>query len=231
MHLSPIRLVAAAAGAGLGALGALAVGPLLGAGAGAAVGAATSGPSAQAEYSAAIRAVGTKGVHFESTALQSGVSLTVIGDTGTTSGAQQLTVKKSGTTEHMAAVVVGSTGYIKGNAAALHNVIGLTSAQSSKYANTWLSFPTSNSSLAELVSGLLNSQVASELQMSGPFTYGTATTVHGQRARWWCAATSATRAAARCRPCSTCPPRDPRCPSRRSPTRPPAPSPRSFTGR
>ena len=131
---------------------------------------------------AAIKAVGTKGVHFESTALQSGISLTVVGDTGATSGAQQLTVKKGSTTEHMSAVVVGSTGYIKGNAAALHNVIGLTSAQSSKYANQWLSFPTSNTSLEELVSGLLNSQVSSELQMSGPFTYGTATTVHGQAA-------------------------------------------------
>jgi hypothetical protein len=176
MHLSPIRIAAAAAGTGLGLLVALAGGPMLDAGA------ASSAPSAQAEYTAAIKAVGTKGVHFESTALQNGVSLVVVGDTGTTSGAQQLTVKKGSTTEHMSALVVGPTGYIKGNQAALHNVIGLTSAQAAKYANQWLSFPTSNSSLAELVSGLLNSQVASELQMSGPFTYGPATTVHGQHA-------------------------------------------------
>lgn len=176
MHPSPIRIAAAAAGTGLGVLSALGAGPLLSAGA------ASSTPSAQAKYTAALKAVGTKGVHFESTALQSGISLQVVGDTGTTSGAQELTVTKGKTIEHMSALVVGSTGYIKGNAAALHNVIGLTSAQSSKYANQWLSFPTSNSSLAELVGGLLNSQVSSELQMSGPFSYGAATTVQGQRA-------------------------------------------------
>ena len=82
----------------------------------------------------------------------------------------------------MSTVEVGSTGYINGNTAALHHIIGLTSSQSSKYANEWLSFPTSNSSLDELVNGLLNSQVGDELQMSGPFSYSAATTVHGQRA-------------------------------------------------
>lgn len=167
--------VAAAAGTSLAALGALAAGPVP------LAGAASNSQSAQAEYKAAIKAIGTKGVHFVSAALQSGVSLTVVGDTGTTSGAQKLTVKNGKTIEHMNALVVGSTGYVDANAAALHHVIGLTSSQSSKYANEWLSFPTSNSSLAELVNGLLDSQVASELQIGGPFTYGAATTVDGQR--------------------------------------------------
>ncbi len=177
MRLPTIRIAAAAAvvaGSGLGALGALTAGPSP------AADAASSGQSAQAEYNAALKAVGTKGVHFDSTALQGGVGLTVVGDTGTTSGGQTLTVKNGKTTEHMAAVVVGSTGYVDANAAALHNVIGLSSSQSSKYAGKWLSFPTSNSSLSELVGGLLDSQVATELHMSGPYTFGAATTVHGQ---------------------------------------------------
>ncbi len=179
MRPSPIRVaaaVAAAAGTSLGALGALAAGPAL------LAGAASNGQSAQAEYNAVIKAVGIKGVHFDSTALQNGVSLTVIGDTGTTSGAQKLTVQNGKTIEHMSALVVGSTGYVSANAAALHHVIGLSTSQSSKYANEWLSFPTSNSSLEELVSGLLNSQVSTELQISGPYAYGTATTVDGQHA-------------------------------------------------
>jgi len=147
----------------------------------AAVGAATT-PSAQSEYQAALKAVGTEGVHFSSVASQSGVTIRVDGDTGASSGAQTLTVKKGSLTERVSALVAGSTGYVKGNATALHNVIGLTNSQSSKYAGTWLSFPTSNGSLGELVSGLLNSQVSSELEMNGPYTYGTATTVHGQKA-------------------------------------------------
>ncbi len=178
LRLTPIN-AAAAAGAvsALAAVAALAVGPAVVAGA-----AAASEPSAQSEYQAAIKAVGTQGVHFSSTATQSGVRIAVHGDTGSSSGAQTLVVRNGNLTERMSALLVGSIGYINGNATALHHVIGLTSGQSSKYANKWLSFPTSNSGLAELVSGLLDSQVSSELQMSGPYSYSTASTVSGKPA-------------------------------------------------
>ncbi len=121
-------------------------------------------------------------MHFSSSASQKGATIDVSGDTGTTSGAQTLVVKNGKITEHMSAVVVGSTGYVNGDATALHHVIGLTSAQSSKYAGTWLSFPTSNQSLGQLVGGLLDSQVTTELQVGGPYSYGAATTVAGQHA-------------------------------------------------
>ena len=178
LRTSPIRaaattVAAAAAGTGLGAL-TLAAGPSLIAGA-----AAASTQNAQAEYKAAVAAVGKQGVHFSSTAVQNGIRLQIAGDTGTTSGTQSITIRRGSTNEHMTATVVGPTGYVNGNNAALHNVIGLTTAQSSKYAGKWLSFPTS-SSLGTLVSGLLNKDVASELAMTGPFTFGRATTVQGQ---------------------------------------------------
>jgi hypothetical protein len=169
---NPIRIAAAAAGvAALSALGA-AVAPT--------IAQAAPAKSAQSEYQSALKAAGSGGVHFDSTAAQSGVQIHVFGDTGTTSGMQKLVVKNGKLTEQMTALVVGSTGYVNGNSDALSHVIGLTSSDSSKYAGTWLSFPTSTSGLNELVSGLLNSQVSSELQMSGPFTYGAATTVGGQ---------------------------------------------------
>ena len=95
---------------------------------------------------------------------------------------RSLTVTKGKTIEHVRALVVGSTGYINGNETALHNVIGLTTKQAHTYAGKWLSFPTSNTALATLVQGLLTSQVPDELQMGGPFTYGPATTVDGERA-------------------------------------------------
>ena len=175
---TPISTAATACAVGvLAALAALAAGPAVLAGA-----AAASEPSAQSEYQAAIKAVGTQGVHFSSTATQSGVTFAVQGDTGSTAGAEKLVVKNGKLTERMSALLVGSTGYINGNATALHHVIGLTNDQSSKYAGAWLSFPTSNSGLDELVSGLLDSQVSGELQMSGPYRYSTATTVNGKPA-------------------------------------------------
>jgi hypothetical protein len=139
-------------------------------------------PAATATYNAALKAVGTKGVHFASVAKQGGATLTVTGDAGTTSGAQTLVVKNKGVTERMSARVVGSTGYVTGNEAALQDVIGLTKAESSKYAGKWLSFPTSNTGLSELVGGLLSSQVSKELEISGPFTVGKSATVAGQKA-------------------------------------------------
>jgi hypothetical protein len=143
---------------------------------------AASTPSAQSLYQAALKAAGGENVHFASSATQDGVSIDVDGDTGTASGAQTLTVTKDKTVEHVRAMVVGSTGYLNGNETALRNVIGLTAKQARSYAGKWLSFPTSNTALATLVQGLLTSQVPDELQMGGPFTYGSPATVNGQRA-------------------------------------------------
>ena len=172
----PVRPAAAAA-----ALAAVAASAL--AGVAAPAGASTTpGTTASTEYQAALKAVGNQGVHFVSTADQSGVTLDVSGDAGTTSGQQVLVVKNKNLTERMTARVVGSNGYVNGNEAALQNVIGLTAAQSKKYAGTWMSFPTSNQGLDELVGGLLSSQVSKEIEIGGPYTYGTGATVGGQHA-------------------------------------------------
>ncbi len=144
--------------------------------------AAAGNAAATAQYNAALKAIGSKGVHFSSVAKQQGAELDVSGDAGRTSGAQTLVVKDKSVTERMTARVVGSTGYVSGNDAALLHVIGLTKAESTKYAGKWLSFPTSNQGLGELVGGLLSSQVSKELQIGGPYTYGKAATVQGKKA-------------------------------------------------
>ncbi|HEX4127852.1 MAG TPA: hypothetical protein VHX67_09775 [Acidimicrobiales bacterium] len=143
---------------------------------------AAGSSAATAQYNAALKAVGRQGVHFSSVAKQNGAELDVFGDAGSTAGAQTLVVKNKNVTERMSALVVGSTGYVKGNEAALQHVIGLTTAESKKYANKWLSFPTSNQGLGELVGGLLSSQVSKELEIGGPYTYGKSATVGGVKA-------------------------------------------------
>ena len=174
----PIRLATTWAGAALGALGglgALTVGaPATSAGA--------AQPSAQAEYEAAMKTVGSSGVHFSSTASQGQVTVQVDGDAGASSGTETIVVKRNGVTERIHAMVVGSTNYFNGNKAALTQVLGFTNAQASKYAGTWLSFPTSVTGLSGLVSGLLSSQVRTEISLNGPYQYGTAATVNGQSA-------------------------------------------------
>ncbi|HEY1652377.1 MAG TPA: hypothetical protein VGG09_10895 [Acidimicrobiales bacterium] len=175
----PVPVRPAAAAVGVAALAALAA---LGTNVVSAGAAAAPAKSAQSEYQASVKAAGNQTVHFVSAVTQGAVTLHVSGDAGATSGAQTLTVHNGKATEHLSAEIVGSTGYVNGNATALQNVIGLTAKESSKNAGKWLSFPTSNSGLAQLVSGLLKSQVATELGIDGPFTYATDATVGGQHA-------------------------------------------------
>jgi hypothetical protein len=129
---------------------------------------------------AEIKAAAAQNVHYISKATEQGVGLKVIADTGKTSGTQVLQVITGSTTESLKVILVGKNGYLRGNDAALQKVLGLTAAQSTTYTNKWLSFPTSNTSLAELISGLRDADVASELEMTGPYTFGATTTIDGQ---------------------------------------------------
>ena len=135
-------------------------------------GSATAAVVAKSKYQAAMKAAAAQNVHYVSTATEQGISLEVVGDTGKTSGSQVLEVQNGSTTEDLSVLLIGKTGYLKGNVSALEKVLGLTSAQSATYENRWLSFPTSNHSLSELVSGLLDSEVAPELEMTGPYSFG-----------------------------------------------------------
>jgi hypothetical protein len=180
-RLVPVRVVAAAAGMAA-ATAAVTAFAALGAGVTPAGAASTPSQSASSEYTAALAAAKNKSVHFVSVVDEGGVTLHVTGDAGSTSGQQTLTVQNGKTTEHMTAEIVGSNGYINGNSNALHNVIGLSTSASNKNAGKWLSFPTSNSGLAQLVAGLLKSQVDGELGLSSPYSYGSEATVNGQQA-------------------------------------------------
>jgi hypothetical protein len=135
-------------------------------------GAATAATTAKAKYQAAMKAAVAQDVHYVSKATEQGISLEVVGDTGKASGSQVLEVQNGSITEELSVLLLGKTAYLRGNVAALEKVVGLTAAQSSTYKDKWLSFPTSNHSFSELVSGLLDSQVASELEMTGPYTFG-----------------------------------------------------------
>jgi hypothetical protein len=135
--------------------------------------------SARAIYQSAIAYAGTQDVHYVSLATQGGATLRVAGNTAPTSGTQSLTVTSGATTEALTATLVGNTGYVRGNAAALTSILGLTAEQSAREANVWLSFPTGNQALDQLTSGLRNRDVATELELSGPYSLGPTKTIDG----------------------------------------------------
>jgi hypothetical protein len=146
-------------------------------------GVAAAATSARSEYQAALRAARSANVHYVSEATQDGVFLEVVGNTGTTSGSQVLVIQSGTTVETLGVILVGSTGYVRGNAIALQKIIGLTAAQSTAFTNTWLSFPATETHLADLVGGLRNSDVATELTMDGPYSFGATKKIAGHAVR------------------------------------------------
>lgn len=173
----PLRLTAVALGAA-----ACAAPAAFGANASPAGAASAPTQSAQAEYEAAVKAATNQTVHFQTDVTQGKVTLEQSGDAGANSGSESLTIRNGKSTEHMDAEVIGKSGYVKGNTTGLQNILGLSAAQARKYQGQWLSFPLSNTNLAQLVGGLLKSQVATELGFSGPFTRAGDSTVNGQKA-------------------------------------------------
>jgi hypothetical protein len=139
--------------------------------------------TAQSVYNAAIAFAGSENVHYVSKAQQQGAVIEVIGDSGRTSGSSVLVVQSGETLEEFEVLQIGTTGYLRGNAAALTKILGLTATQSTTYTNTWLSFPTNNATLSSLVSGLSNAGVADELKMSGPYTFGGTKKIGGRTAQ------------------------------------------------
>jgi hypothetical protein len=133
-------------------------------------GAATS--SATALYNQAIKVADSVNVHYVSKATQDNVALEVIGDTGVSEGSEVLAVESSSAVEDIEVVLKGATGYVRGNATALQELVGLSAAISKAHANQWLSFPSTKSAESNLVNGLRNSDLSVELSMTGPFTLG-----------------------------------------------------------
>lgn len=145
-------------------------------------GPAGASSTAASTYTAALKAAATHDVHFASMATQQGTSISVIGDTGMTSGSQTLTVRKGKSNETLSVMLVAGTGYVKGNTAGLVQILGLGAALGAKYGGKWLSFPTSDANLAGLVNGLQAKDVPTELKITAPLTFGTTKSVNGQSA-------------------------------------------------
>src|SRR6516164_1818743 len=175
----PLPQPLAAVAVGASACAALAV---FGAGAVPAGSASAPARSAQSQYEDAVKAAADQTVHFQTDVTQGKVTLQQSGDAGTTSGSESITIHNGKSTELMDAEVVGANGYVKGNTTGLEDILSLTPTQARKYQGQWLSFPMSNSNLAQLVGGLLKSQVATELGFSGPFTHVADAIVNGQNA-------------------------------------------------
>jgi hypothetical protein len=135
--------------------------------------------NAPALYASSLKVAGSASVHFSSRAVESGAVLEVVGDTGVSKGSQVLVIASSKAIESLEVILIGVTGYVRGNTTALEKILGLSAAQAKKNLDTWLSFPATQKGLSALVGGLLNADVAQELKMTGPYTFGSKKKING----------------------------------------------------
>jgi hypothetical protein len=116
-------------------------------------------------------------VHYKSNSTSSNQTLVESGDAGPASASQTVTMGK-GT---ISILVIGGFTYVKGNAAGLENLAGLSSSQASEAASQWIEFATSNTAFAPVVQGVRSEDIAKELALKSPFSLGHTRTIDGQQ--------------------------------------------------
>jgi hypothetical protein len=120
-------------------------------------------------------------VHYESLASVSSTTILESGDAGPASGTQTVAVGKSKTalTDDATIIVIGAITYLKGNASALSDMAGLSPSQAAAESGQWIQFATDNATLASVSAGVRSTDVAKELELTGPYTVGRARTLQG----------------------------------------------------
>lgn len=138
---------------------------------------ALEGKSPNAILSAALRAATRLGeVHYVLRTSGSSPSQTVTGDAGMNQGAEEV-VSGSDT-----AVIqlIGTSGYIRGNAGGLQDIIGLASAQATQYAGEWISLQPSDSVYKSVVQSVTLAGVLGDLRPRGSLEKSTPVTLGGR---------------------------------------------------
>ena len=125
----------------------------------------------------------TKGwsVHYASDAVISKVPILESGDAGPASGTQEVLVGSGAMTDNASLIVIGDLTYLRGNAAALQDLAGLTAAQAAANVGHWVQFSSENPAFSQVVAGIRSHDVAQEVVMKGPFTLGAPKTIEGIR--------------------------------------------------
>lgn len=123
---------------------------------------------------------GQESVHWLSIGSLGSKRVVISTDAGRLSGIQRITFTSNGSTGHVTVELVGGVLYIRGDAMTLEGYMGLKQSEASKVANQWISMRSNVPDYQAVVEGLTISTTISELNMTGPITYGSEQTVDGK---------------------------------------------------
>jgi hypothetical protein len=108
--------------------------------------------------------------------------VSIVGDVGTTSGEQEITIRDGAQTGHVSLMVVKKTAYLEGDTLGLESYTGMSKTDSAKLAGTWIAIPSSNSDFSQLTESLIVKTAASALvYLSGTLVRGKTSTQLGKK--------------------------------------------------
>lgn len=115
-------------------------------------------------------------VHEDVNASESGHSLKMSNDVGTSRGRQLITIDGA----HATVLLVGGVAYIQGDAAALTNYFGFPSSDSTKEAGKWISVKSSDSGFSNVTGAVTLRSDFGQVPLSGKLTKAPITEIDGQ---------------------------------------------------
>jgi hypothetical protein len=121
--------------------------------------------------------------HFVETAAMTKSSVLIVGDVGSSTGEQHITVHDGGQSGHITVLLAKGTAYFTGDTFGLEGFTGLTKALATGLAGKWISVPSSNASFSTIAASLAVKTAAEQLvQLSGNLSRGKKSTQLGHPA-------------------------------------------------
>ena len=120
-------------------------------------------------------------VHYNAVQSDSTTKVTISADVAKTRGKETVSFTHNKVSGKLTIYLVSTAIYINGNQSALANYMGFPAAASKKYANRWITVPSSNSAYTQLSSGLTMKTAFSLVPVTAPYTDIPTTTVNGKK--------------------------------------------------
>ena len=121
--------------------------------------------------------------HFVESAGEGSNGVVVVGDVGTSSGEQHVTIRDGKKVGHITLLLTGKTAYFQGDALGLEGFTGLSATLSAQYARKWISVPSSNTSFTTIAGTLEVGTAAIQfVKLPGTLTRGRTSTQSGRAA-------------------------------------------------
>ncbi|MGD1012145.1 MAG: hypothetical protein ABR925_06405 [Acidimicrobiales bacterium] len=119
-------------------------------------------------------------LHFVETTAQGTARVSIVGDVGTSSGEQRITLREGAEVGHLTLLLTHGTAYFEGNTVGLEGFTGLSATLSAEFAERWISVPSTSTDFSQIADSLTVKSATTEfVKLPGTLTRGKTSTEKG----------------------------------------------------